>query len=98
MAETTDSTGRGLNLPPLLIVGLGNPGETYRDTRHNVGFMVLDELANRLRATFREEKRWCGLLAKFDGGHLLKPQTFMNDSGRSVQAVGHFFKASAART
>lgn len=98
MAETTDSTGRGLNLPPLLIVGLGNPGETYRDTRHNVGFMVLDELANRLRATFREEKRWSGLLAKFDGGHLLKPQTFMNDSGRSVQAVSHFFKAPAART
>lgn len=98
MAETTDSTGRGLNLPPLLIVGLGNPGETYRDTRHNVGFMVLDELANRLRAPFREEKRWSGLLAKFDGGHLLKPQTFMNDSGRSVQAVGHFFKAPAVRT
>ena len=98
MAETVDSTGRGLNLPPLLIVGLGNPGETYRDTRHNVGFMVLDELAKRLKATFREEKRWSGLLAKFDGGHLLKPLTFMNESGRSVQAVGHFFKASASRT
>ena len=81
-----------------LIVGLGNPGETYRDTRHNVGVMVLDELANRLRAPFREEKRWSGLLAKFDGGHLLKPQTFMNDSGRSVQAVSHFFKAPASRT
>jgi PTH1 family peptidyl-tRNA hydrolase len=98
VAETVDSAGRGLNLPPLLIVGLGNPGETYRDTRHNVGFMVLDELAKRLKATFREEKRWSGLLAKFDGGHLLKPLTFMNDSGRSVQAVGHFFKAPAART
>lgn len=98
MAETVDSTGRGLNLPPLLIVGLGNPGETYRDTRHNVGFMVLDELAKRLKTTFREEKRWSGLLAKFDGGHLLKPLTFMNDSGRSVQAVGHFFKAPVART
>jgi len=98
VAETVDSTGRGLNLPPLLIVGLGNPGETYRDTRHNVGFMVLDELAKRLKTTFREEKRWSGLLAKFDGGHLLKPLTFMNDSGRSVQAVGHFFKAPAART
>ena len=98
MAETVDSAGRGLNLPPLLIVGLGNPGETYRDTRHNVGFMVLDELAKRLKTTFREEKRWSGLLAKFDGGHLLKPLTFMNDSGRSVQAVGHFFKAPAART
>lgn len=98
MAETIDSTGRGLNLPPLLIVGLGNPGETYRDTRHNVGFMVLDELANRFKAPFREEKRWSGLLAKYDGVHLLKPQTYMNDSGRCVQAVSHFFKAPAART
>jgi len=98
VAETIDSTGRGLNLPPLLIVGLGNPGETYRDTRHNVGFMVLDELANRFKAPFREEKRWSGLLAKYDGVHLLKPQTYMNDSGRCVQAVSHFFKAPAART
>lgn len=98
MAETTDSTGRGLNSPPLLIVGLGNPGETYRDTRHNVGFMVLDELANRFKAPFREEKRWSGLLAKFDGVYLLKPQTYINDSGRCVHAVSHFFKAPAART
>lgn len=98
MAETVDSAGRGLNLPPLLIVGLGNPGETYRDTRHNVGFMVLDELAKRLGATFREEKRWTGLVAKFAGGHLLKPQTFMNESGRSTQAVAHFYKAQPERT
>ncbi|MBL9131814.1 MAG: aminoacyl-tRNA hydrolase [Verrucomicrobiaceae bacterium] len=83
---------------PRLIVGLGNPGETYRDTRHNVGFMVLDELARRLGATFREEKRWSGLVAKFTGGYLLKPQTFMNDSGRSVQGLGHFHKTTPAET
>ncbi|WP_395735689.1 aminoacyl-tRNA hydrolase [Prosthecobacter sp.] len=83
---------------PRLIVGLGNPGETYRDTRHNIGFMVLDEIAKRMGAAFREEKRWAGLVAKFSGGFLLKPLTFMNDSGRSVQAVGHFYKASPAQT
>ncbi len=83
---------------PRLIVGLGNPGETYRDTRHNIGFMVLDEIARRLGAAFREEKRWSGLVAKFNGGHLLKPLTFMNDSGRSAQAVGHFYKTPPAQT
>ena len=83
---------------PRLIVGLGNPGETYRDTRHNIGFMVLDEIARRLGAVFREEKRWAGLVAKFAGGHLLKPLTFMNESGRAVQAVGHFYKTSPAET
>ncbi|MBN8417643.1 MAG: aminoacyl-tRNA hydrolase [Verrucomicrobia bacterium] len=83
---------------PRLIVGLGNPGETYRDTRHNIGFMVLDEIAKRMGAAFREEKRWAGMVAKFTGGYLLKPLTFMNDSGRSVQAVGHFYKASPAQT
>lgn len=91
MASGADTTSSGLNRPRL-IVGLGNPGETYRDTRHNIGFMVLDEIARRLGTVFREEKRWSGLLAKFAGGHLVKPLTFMNDSGRSVQAVGHFYK------
>ncbi len=83
---------------PRLIVGLGNPGETYRDTRHNIGFMVLDEIARRLGTAFREEKRWTGLVAKYTGGHLLKPLTFMNDSGRSVQSVGHFYKTTPMQT
>lgn len=83
---------------PRLIVGLGNPGETYRDTRHNIGFMVLDEIARRLGTAFREEKRWAGMVAKFAGGYLLKPLTFMNESGRSVQAVGHFYKTPPDKT
>lgn len=97
MASRVDTTSSGLNAPRL-IVGLGNPGETYRDTRHNIGFMVLDEIARRLGAAFREEKRWTGLVAKFSGGQLLKPLTFMNDSGRSAQAVGHFYKTTPAQT
>lgn len=98
MANGADTTSSGLNDRPRLIVGLGNPGENYRDTRHNIGFMVLDEIARRLGASFREEKRWTGLVAKFTGGHLLKPLTFMNESGRSVQAVGHFYKTLPAQT
>lgn len=97
MASGAESTSSGVSAPRL-IVGLGNPGETYRDTRHNIGFMVLDEIAKRMGAAFREEKRWTGLVAKFTGGYLLKPLTFMNESGRSVQAVGHFYKASPAQT
>ena len=97
MASGAETTSSGLNAPRL-IVGLGNPGETYRDTRHNIGFMVLDEIARRMGAAFREEKRWTGLVAKFTGGYLLKPLTFMNDSGRSVQSVAHFYKATPAQT
>lgn len=97
MASGAETTSSGVSAPRL-IVGLGNPGETYRDTRHNIGFMVLDEIARRMGAAFREEKRWSGLVAKFTGGYLLKPLTFMNDSGRSVQSVGHFYKASPAQT
>lgn len=97
MASGVDTKSSGLNTPRL-IVGLGNPGEAYCDTRHNIGFMVLDEIARRFGAAFREEKRWTGLVAKFGGGHLLKPLTFMNDSGRSVQALGHFYKTPPAQT
>lgn len=97
MASGADTTSSGLNRPRL-IVGLGNPGETYRDTRHNIGFMVLDEIACRLGTVFREEKRWSGLVAKFSGGYLLKPLTFMNESGRSAQAVGHFYKTRPDQT
>lgn len=97
MASGAETTSSGVSAPRL-IVGLGNPGETYRDTRHNIGFMVLDEIAKRMGAAFREEKRWAGMVAKFAGGYLLKPLTFMNDSGRSVQSVGHFYKASPEQT
>ncbi len=83
---------------PRLIVGLGNPGNNYRDTRHNVGFMVLDEVAQRMGTGFQSEKRWNSLLARSGATWLLKPQTFMNLSGEAVQAVGHFYKLQAAET
>ncbi len=89
-SDGTDS-GRAPHVPRL-IVGLGNPGETYRDTRHNIGFMVIDELARRLGISFTAEKRRDCLLAKFAGGWLLKPLTFMNASGDAAGAAARFFK------
>jgi PTH1 family peptidyl-tRNA hydrolase len=68
-----------------LIVGLGNPGPRYRETRHNAGFLVVDEVAHRLggRWSARREADWCSV----DGLTLLKPLTFMNLSGTAVQAA-----------
>lgn len=70
-----------------LIVGLGNPGPKYANTRHNIGFVVLDRLAERLNAVFSREK-YKGLVAEARAGNekllLLKPQTYMNLSGESV--------------
>jgi peptidyl-tRNA hydrolase, PTH1 family len=78
----------------LLVVGLGNPGPEYATTRHNVGFMVADELARRHGGSWRS--KFSGEVAdvRLDGARLalLKPQTFMNDSGRSAAAAAKFYK------
>ena len=77
-----------------LIVGLGNPGRQYEDTRHNVGFMVLDRLAVAEGAVFQSTPKWQSHLAKLPGSGtlLLKPQTFMNLSGRAIQQILLFHK------
>lgn len=75
-----------------LIVGLGNPGRDYADTRHNVGFMIADRLASSTGAQWRTEKRWHAELARTGGAWLCKPQTFMNLSGEAVAAVSGFYK------
>jgi PTH1 family peptidyl-tRNA hydrolase len=78
----------------LLVVGLGNPGREYARTRHNVGHMVADELARRHGGTWKN--KFSGQLAdvRIDGHKvtLLKPETYMNESGRSVKAAAQFFK------
>jgi PTH1 family peptidyl-tRNA hydrolase len=78
----------------LLVVGLGNPGREYEGNRHNVGFMVADELARRYTGSWRG--KFSGDLAevRIDEHRvaLLKPQTYMNESGRSVRAAAGFFK------
>ena len=79
-------------LAPRLIAGLGNPGRDYEDTRHNIGFMVVNALASQLQAPWAHERRWDCEIAKFSGGWLLKPHTFMNESGRAVSGLGHFYK------
>lgn len=80
-----------------LIVGLGNPGRDYRDTRHNVGFMILDLLAARAGTAFRAEKSWSADLAKTGDLLLCKPQTYMNLSGQSVRPLSQFYKLDAAQ-
>jgi len=79
-----------------LIVGLGNPGREYEATRHNVGFWWVDELAREQKLNFKSESKFHGLTARGQlHGHevvLLKPQTFMNASGRSVGALVQFYK------
>src|SRR5437588_12903663 len=78
----------------LLVVGLGNPGREYTRNRHNVGHMVVDELARRHGGAWKG--KFSGQLAdvRIDGHKvaLLKPETYMNDSGRSVKAAAAFFK------
>ena len=75
-----------------LVAGLGNPGREHAATRHNAGFWFADALASRLGATFVNEGRFHGQVAKAAGdSRLLKPGTYMNLSGRSVSAVARFF-------
>ena len=86
--------------PEWLIVGLGNPGRQYAHSRHNVGFQVVSRLAEENGWLF-DETRSQGLLARGRVGDvqvaLLKPQTFMNLSGRSVAPVARFFKIPGER-
>jgi PTH1 family peptidyl-tRNA hydrolase len=78
----------------LLVAGLGNPGRQYEQTRHNVGWLVADELARRHGGSFRS--KFSGQLAEVRFGDeklaLLKPETYMNESGRSIAAAARFFK------
>ena len=81
----------------LLVAGLGNPGREYATTRHNAGWMVLDELARRQGGSWRS--KFSGQLTeiRLDGARLalVKPETYMNESGRSIAAAARFFKTAA---
>lgn len=81
--------------PPYIIVGLGNPGREYRDTRHNIGFMLIDKLAERLNArSMRVQSKAIIISAQYEGRKIIlaKPQTYMNLSGQSVQGLVRFYK------
>ncbi len=79
-----------------LIVGLGNPGSKYEETRHNAGFLLLDEIARAWGATFASDKKFQGETARVTSAgkdvRLLKPTTFMNLSGESVQPMASFYR------
>jgi peptidyl-tRNA hydrolase, PTH1 family len=94
---TSDSTAL---IIPELIVGLGNPEPKYDNTRHNIGFAVVDELAKVWQMPLKENKRFQGLFAEgvSSGGQkirLLKPLTYMNRSGQAVRAVTDWYKVES---
>lgn len=78
--------------PPRLIVGLGNPGGEYEDTRHNVGFWFVDQLARQLRVSLAVQPKFFGLAGRDGDTWLLQPTTFMNRSGQAVGALARFYK------
>jgi PTH1 family peptidyl-tRNA hydrolase len=78
-----------------LIIGLGNPGRAYRETRHNIGFMLMDRVSSRLKMRFmRLQSRALIASTIFQERKIIlaKPQTFMNLSGQSIQGLMHFYK------
>jgi PTH1 family peptidyl-tRNA hydrolase len=85
---------------PLLVVGLGNPGENYARTRHNIGFMVADLLAGRLGSKFKTHKRSGAEVAtgRLAGRSvvLAKPRCYMNESGRQVGPLAKFYSVQPA--
>jgi PTH1 family peptidyl-tRNA hydrolase len=85
-----------MQVKPRLIVGLGNPGAEYAETRHNAGFWFCERLAGRLGVNLSREARFHGIagLARSHGVWLLLPQTFMNRSGQAVGALARFHKVA----
>jgi PTH1 family peptidyl-tRNA hydrolase len=80
-----------------LIVGLGNPGGEYSRTRHNVGFVVVERLAERWKAVWAFEKKFNARVAKTQRVLLCEPQTYMNSSGEAVGAIVDFYRVPLAR-
>ncbi len=84
-----------------LIVGLGNPGKEYERTRHNAGFWWVDAIAERKRAHWARESKFHGWVTRIEEGGrdfwMLKPNTYMNESGRSVAALLRFYRIEPAQ-
>lgn len=83
---------------PMVIAGLGNPGQKYEGTRHNVGFQLVDALAREHGCSWAKKREFEAEVATFDRGGrriiLAKPQTYVNESGRSVGAICRYFRTS----
>jgi PTH1 family peptidyl-tRNA hydrolase len=78
-----------------LVVGLGNPGREYAETRHNIGFMILDKLAARKGFAFQPNRKWKALAASHEGIQYCKPMSYMNLSGEPVASISGFYKIPA---
>jgi PTH1 family peptidyl-tRNA hydrolase len=78
--------------PIRLVAGLGNPGPEYQLTRHNAGFLVIDQLAARLGSAWERSGKWDARTAKSGDVLLVKPMSFMNRSGHPLLAVAQFYK------
>jgi PTH1 family peptidyl-tRNA hydrolase len=79
-----------------LVAGLGNPGPEYANTRHNVGFLVVDRLAEQFGSTWERSTKWDAVVTKYDEVFLLKPMSFMNRSGHPLFAIAQFYKIDPA--
>jgi PTH1 family peptidyl-tRNA hydrolase len=79
-----------------IVIGLGNPEEKFAGTRHNIGFHIVNRLAEKLEVTFENKPALFSEVARAGEVILVKPQTYMNDSGRATQAVLSFYKAAPA--
>jgi peptidyl-tRNA hydrolase, PTH1 family len=79
-----------------LVAGLGNPGPEYANTRHNVGFLVVDRLAEQFGSTWERSTKWDAVVTKYGEVFLLKPMSFMNRSGHPLFAIAQFYKIDPA--
>jgi len=79
-----------------LVVGLGNPGRKYKTTKHNIGFMCLDYFAKENKLKFKKDNKFSGEALKIGNLILLKPHTFMNESGQSVRKIMNFYNISVS--
>jgi peptidyl-tRNA hydrolase, PTH1 family len=78
-----------------LIAGLGNPGPEYADTRHNIGFVVVDQLAAQSGSTWEKSTKWDALTSRHGDTLLAKPTSFMNRSGHPLVAIAQFYEIAA---
>ena len=78
--------------PIRLVAGLGNPGPEYAATRHNIGFMVVDQFAAQFGSTWERSTKWDALSAKCGSVMIVKPKSFMNRSGYPLLAIAQFYK------
>ena len=78
--------------PIRVVAGLGNPGPEYAATRHNIGFMVVDQFAAQFGSTWERSTKWDALWTKCGGALVVKPKSFMNRSGYPLSAIAQFYK------